>query len=411
MTSANTASTSTSPRSFPAGFTWGTATAAHQVEGNNWNNDWWEWEHRVGTRVKEPSADTCDHYNLYPQDIAMLAKLGFDNYRFSVEWSRIEPEDGEFSQAEINHYRKVLEACHEHNITPVVTLHHFTTPRWVAARGGWVNDSTADLFARFSEKVAKSLGDGVGKWCTINEPNMVSTIGYLLGEFPPGTKSREARAKANEVFCQAHIKARDAVKSVSSAPLGITLAMQEYTINVDDESHREAAESKRDMAWDGLEDCFLEVAKGDDYFGVQTYTRERFNQDGRIQPDADMRTTIMGYEFRPQALEACIRRAWEKTGHVPIIVTENGIATSDDAERIEYVHGALEGVLNCIQDGIDIRGYTYWSLMDNFEWMYGYGPTFGIVAVDWKTQVRTPRPSASWLGRIARGNALLPRNA
>jgi beta-glucosidase len=267
------------------------------------------------------------------------------------------------------------------------------------------------LFARFSEKVAKSLGDGVGKWCTINEPNMVSTIGYLLGEFPPGTKTREARKKANEVFCQAHIKARDAVKSISSAPLGITLAMQEYTINVDDESHRQAAEGKRDMAWDGLEDCFLEVAKGDDYFGVQTYTRERFNQDGRIQPDADMRTTIMGYEFRPQALEACIRRAWDKTGHVPIIVTENGIATSDDAERIEYVHGALEGVLNCIQDGIDIRGYTYWSLMDNFEWMYGYGPTFGIVAVDWKTQVRTPRPSASWLGRIARGNALLPRNA
>jgi beta-glucosidase len=194
MTSANTASTSTNPLSFPAGFTWGTATAAHQVEGNNWNNDWWEWEHRVGTRAKEPSGDTCDHYNLYPQDIAMLAKLGFDNYRFSVEWSRIEPEDGEFSQAEINHYRKVLEACHEHNITPVVTLHHFTTPRWVAARGGWVNDSTADLFARFSEKVAKSLGDGVGKWCTINEPNMVSTIGYLLGEFQNGTLSRESRA-------------------------------------------------------------------------------------------------------------------------------------------------------------------------------------------------------------------------
>jgi beta-glucosidase len=187
--------------------------------------------------------------------------------------------------------------------------------------------------------------------------------------------------------------------------------MQEYTISVDDESHRKAAEGKRDKAWDGLEDCFLEVAKGDDYFGVQTYTRERFNQDGRMQPDADMRTTIMGYEFRPQALEACIRRAWDKTGHVPIIVTENGIATSDDNERIEYVHGALEGVLNCIQDGIDIRGYTYWSLMDNFEWMYGYGPTFGIVAVDWKTQVRTPRPSASWLGRIARANTLLSRNA
>ena len=396
---------------FPKGFTWGTATAAHQVKGGNWNNDWWDWEHRPNTVCKEPSGDTCDHYNLFPQDIEMLAKLGFDNYRFSVEWSRIEPEDGEFSQAELNHYRAVIDACRANNITPVVTLHHFTTPRWVAAMGGWTNDATADLFARFSEKVAKSIGQDVGKWCTINEPNMVATIGYLLGEFPPGTKSREARRKANDVFCRAHEKSRDAVKSVSNAPLGITLAMQEYTINVEDESHRSAAEALRNQAWDGLEDCFLEVAKGDDYFGVQTYTRERFDQNGRIKPGEDMRKTIMGYEFRPQALEACIRRAWDKTGNVPIIVTENGIATSDDNERIEYVHGALEGVLTCIADGIDIRGYTYWSLMDNFEWTYGYGPTFGLVACDWKTQKRTPRPSAHWLGGIAKSNTLAPRPA
>jgi beta-glucosidase len=187
--------------------------------------------------------------------------------------------------------------------------------------------------------------------------------------------------------------------------------MQEYTINVEDESHRSAAEALRNQAWDGLEDCFLEVAKGDDYFGVQTYTRERFDQNGRIKPGEDMRKTIMGYEFRPQALEACIRRAWDKTGNVPIIVTENGIATSDDNERIEYVHGALEGVLTCIADGIDIRGYTYWSLMDNFEWTYGYGPTFGLVACDWKTQKRTPRPSAHWLGGIAKSNTLAPRPA
>ena len=209
-------------KAFPKGFTWGTATAAHQVEGNNWNNDWWDWEHTPGSPCVEPSGDTCDHFNRYPQDIAMLKSWGFDTYRFSVEWSRIEPEDGEFSQAAIDHYRKVVRCCRDNGITPVVTLHHFTTPRWVAALGGWGNDATADLFARFSDKVARGLGDEVGMWCTINEPNMVSTIGYLLGEFPPGKKDRALRLKANEVFCAAHRKARDAVKSVSKAPLGIT---------------------------------------------------------------------------------------------------------------------------------------------------------------------------------------------
>ncbi|MEY3074125.1 MAG: hypothetical protein RLZZ16_23 [Actinomycetota bacterium] len=397
-------------KAFPKGFTWGTATAAHQVEGNNWNNDWWDWEHTPGSPCVEPSGDTCDHFNRYPQDIAMLKSWGFGTYRFSVEWSRIEPEDGEFSQASIDHYKKMVQCCRDNGITPIVTLHHFTTPRWVAAMGGWGNDTTSDLFARFSDKVARGLGDEVGMWCTINEPNMVSTIGYLLGEFPPGKKDRALRLKANEVFCDAHRKSRDAVKSVSSAPLGITLAMQEYTIVGNNEDELAQAAAHRDRAWAGLEDPFLEVAKGDDFFGVQTYTREIMDKDGRTKPTPDMRLTIMGYEFRPSALEACIRRAWEQTDHVPLIVTENGVAATDDRERIEFVHDALDGVLNCIADGIDVRGYTYWTLMDNFEWTRGYAPIFGLCAVDRSTQVRTPKPSAHWLGRVAQANALIGIN-
>lgn len=339
----------------------------------------------------------------------MLASLGFDNYRFSIEWSRVEPEEGEFSINALDHYRRMVDSCCEHGITPVVTLHHFTTPRWVVESGGWLNLATADLFARYCERVAKHLGSDVGRWCTINEPNMVSTIGYLLGAFPPGKTDRGLRDRCNAVFVTAHHKARQAVKSVSSAPLGITLAMQEFFISAPD-NEREQAEAKRDSAWAGLEDPFLEAARGDDFFGVQTYTRQYFGALGRVTPSADARVTMMGYEFCPESLEGCIRRAWEQTDHVPILVTENGIATTHDIERIEYVHGALEGVLRCLADGIDVRGYTYWSLLDNFEWVFGYRPTFGIIGVDRTTQQRVPKPSAQWLGQVARANALLPMN-
>jgi len=402
----------TTTQSFPTGFTWGTATAAHQVEGSNTNNDWWDWEHRAGTICAESSGDACDHFHRYPQDIEMLAKLGFDNYRFSIEWSRVEPENGEFSTNALDHYRRMVECCRLNGITPVITLHHFTSPKWVAAAGGWLNPNTADLFARFCDRVVKHLGADVGRWCTINEPNMVSTIGYFIGAFPPGKTDRALREKCNMVFVDAHIKARDALKSQSSAPVGITLAMQEFLIAPGlSPQDQEQAQSRRSSAWAGLEDPFLEAARGDDYFGVQTYTREYFGPDGRIAPNSETRVTIMGYEFCPESLEGCIRRAWDKTGHVPMLVTENGIATTQDSERIEYVHGALQGVLRCLQDGIDVRGYTYWSLLDNFEWVYGYRPTFGLVAVDRQTQQRTAKPSAQWLGRVAKANVLLPANS
>jgi beta-glucosidase len=157
----------------------------------------------------------------------------------------------------------------------------------------------------------------------------------------------------------------------------------------------------------GLEDPFLEAAADDDFIGVQTYSRERVGADGLLDPEEGARTTIMGYEFWPQALEATIRRAWDVTGHTPIVVTENGIATADDRERIEFVELALEGVQRCLADGIRVDGYTYWSLLDNFEWALGYEPTFGLVAVDRTTQERTVKPSARWLGRVARANALV----
>ncbi len=315
-------------RTFPEGFRWGTATAAHQVEGGNWNNDWWEWEHTPGSGCVEPSADACDHYHRYPDDIRLLAGLGFNSYRFSVEWSRIEPEDGEFSRAALDHYRRMCASCREHGLDATVTLHHFTTPRWVARMGGWIEPATADLFTRFADRVAEHLGDIATRFCTFNEPNMVATIGYLAGRFPPGGQGdREKRRQANDVFVDAHHKAMAEIKSrCPDVPAGLTLAMQQMWPVGDTPEALDAAKQRAARILDGLEDVFLHAAVDDDYIGVQTYSRSRVGPEGTLGNEDGVETTIMGYEFWPEALEATIRRAWDLTQQTPILVTENGIA-------------------------------------------------------------------------------------
>jgi beta-glucosidase len=387
---------------FPEGFRWGTATAAHQIEGGCWNNDWWRWEHTAGSGCVESSGDACDSWNRWPEDVAIVADLGFTDYRFSIEWSRIEPEDGEHATAALDHYARQCEALLEVGVEPVITFHHFTTPRWLADQGGWANPATADRFASFCERAAARLRDVMRRACTINEPNIVSTMGHLLGVFPPGVRDRDQRRRANEVFVDAHRKAVEAIRAAApGVPVGLTLSMDDYQA-VD------GGESKRDQIRRGMEDVFLEATGGDDYVGVQTYSRTRIGPNGRLAGEEGVPTLVMGYEYYPQALEATIRRAWEVTGgEVPILVTENGIGTDDDDQRIAFVRTALEGVLTCLNDGIDVRGYTYWSLLDNFEWAYGYAPRFGLVEVDRTTFLRSPKPSALWLGRVARANALV----
>jgi beta-glucosidase len=385
---------------FPDGFSWSTATAAHQIEGGNWNNDWWAWEHNPDSGTVEPSGDACDSYHRYRDDHAIIAELGFDSYRFSIEWSRIEPEEGLFSMAALDHYKRVCEDLRERGVTPVVTFHHFTTPRWVAHHGGWEEPDTVDRFARYCERTTKHLGDLIGRACTINEPNMVATGGYLSGGFPPGRRDPALRRAVNDIFCQAHRKAYDAIKGVrSDLEVGLTIAMQ--PAHPVDGGEERAARIMRN-----LEDVYLEAATGDDFVGVQTYSRMRIGPDGALGPEPGMRTTLMGYEFYPEALEEALRRAWDLTDHTPLLVTENGIGTDDDAERIEYVERALHGVLRAIDDGLEVLGYTYWSLLDNFEWALGYGPTFGIVACDRDTFVRTPKPSARWLSSVIKANAI-----
>ena len=386
---------------FPDGFLWGTATAAHQVEGGNWNNDWWAWEHNPTSGCAEPSGDAIDHYHRYPEDIALLASLGFGTYRFSLEWSRIEPEEGEFSKAALDHYRRMCAACLEHGITPIVTYHHFTSPRWVAHHGGWEEPETADRFARFCGRATEALGDLIGWGCTLNEPNIVALAGYLSGGFPPGRRDVALRRAVNDVFVDAHRKAVAAIRSAAPKPfpVGLTLAMSDYQAV-------EGGQAKLEQIRRGMHDVYLDAAKEDDFVGVQTYSRDRIGPNGVVPPPEDAELTLMGYEFFPEALEHTIRYAYEYTGGTPILVTENGIGTADDSRRVEYYERALAGVHRCLQDGIDVRGYTAWSAFDNFEWALGYVPTFGIIAVDRSTQERTPKPSAHLLGEVARTNRL-----
>ena len=386
---------------FPEGFVWGTATAAHQTEGGNWNNDWWAWEHQEGTLCVEPSGDAVDHYWRYPDDIALLADLGFGAYRFSLEWSRIEPEDGEFSRSALDHYRRMLACCHEHGVVPVLTFHHFTTPRWLAARGGWEQPEAAERFGRFCERAVASLGDLIGVANTLNEPNIVSLMGYLVGVFPPGRRhDLAAMGRANDTLLDAHRRASEALKAgPGDFPVGITVAMGDWWAP-------EGAEEALARVRHSHEGIYLEAARGDDFVGVQAYSRTRLDERGMpTGPEPGVEVLDMGYEYWPHALEVAIRHAAEVAA-APIVVTENGIGTTDDDQRVRYVREALEGLGRCLDDGIDVRGYYYWSLMDNFEWVLGYRPRFGLVAVDRETQVRTPKPSARWLGAIARANRL-----
>ena len=388
---------------FPDGFRWGTATAAHQIEGGNWNNDWWRWEHAPGSGCAEPSGDACDSWNRWRQDADLVADLGLTDYRFSIEWSRIEPEPGEWSQASIDHYRRIGEYLRERGVEPVVTFHHFTTPRWLADRGGWAEAETADRFAEYCHRVAEDLGDVMGRACTLNEPNIVAVCGYALGVFPPGEADVKRYLQATEVLVDAHRKGRDAIKAAAlDVPVGITVAMSEW---VDAGGGEQRIERDREA----MEDVYLDAARGDDFFGVQTYSRNRVGPKGQVGPEEGVPTLVMGYELWPQALEATLRRAWDRMeGETPLLVTENGIGTDDDAQRREYVFQALQGVQRALADGIDVRGYTYWSLLDNFEWAYGYKPRFGLVAVDRETMQRSVKPSARWLGEVARANCLLP---
>ncbi|MEU5951449.1 family 1 glycosylhydrolase [Streptomyces sp. NPDC047525] len=395
----------THARRLPEGFLWGASTAAHQIEGGNTNSDWWEFEHSGIPYVKEPSGDACDSYHRWPEDMDLLAELGFTDYRFSIEWARIEPAPGEFSRAAIAHYRRMVEGARERGLRPMVTLHHFTAPRWFAQRGGWAAAGSDELFARYLTAAAPIYATDVAHVCTINEPNILAVMAAAQAALVSGQAVSFAEdppapdEATTDALVRAHARAVETVKSlapqVSTGWSVANLVCQPLP----------GAEGVAAAFRHPRVDVFLEAARGDDWLGVQAYTRTLIGPSGRLPVPDGAERTLMGWEYYPQALGHALRHSASVTAGTPLIVTENGIATADDTRRIQYTTGALDSLAAAMRDGIDVRGYFHWSALDNYEWGR-YEPTFGLIAVDRETFIRTPKPSAAWLGAIGRTRVL-----
>ena len=401
-------------------FLWGAATAAHQIEGNNTNSDYWATEYLGLPHIKEPSGDACDSYHRYPEDIRLLAEAGLTAYRFSIEWARIEPAEGRFSRAELLHYRAMIDTCHEHGVTPFITLHHFTFPRWFSESGGLRRQDAVDRFVAYVEFVSEILHDV--EWViTINEPNIAALFG-MMGEFfsmspeqreellgkHPASDDTATVAMAQmpmppfdiaEILIRMHHAAREALRNRISAKIGWAPAAQAFMPTPGNEDIWD----KVFHQWEGV---YYDASAGDDFIGMQSYTSQPVDANGPVPHPEHPDNTLTGWAYRPDALGINLKRVWERYG-IPLFVTENGIATSDDKRRIAYTTGALQGMLDAVADGVDVRGYCHWSLLDNYEWG-SYTPTFGLIAVNRAGNFeRTPKPSLAWLGQVAASNGAL----
>ncbi len=424
-------------KKFKSDFLLGAATAGHQVEGNNKNCDCWAMEQMEHTSYEEPSLDAVDHYNLYEQDIKMMKEHRLNAYRFSIEWARIEPSEGVFDENETEHYRKVIQCCLDNGIEPIVTLHHFASPVWLIKKGGWEAESTIQDFARYTEYIIGKLGDKLKYVCTINEANMGLQIAAIAERHTRRIKAMAAQADGSGVqmginlqkilenqqlvkaenlkvfgtespnvfqsprtqqgdliIIKAHEASRDVIKKLfPDIKVGLTLSLHDYQA-------ADGGEKNAEALWNSEFTHYLPHIKDDDFLGVQNYTRAIVGENGEIPVGEGMEVTQMGYEYYPQGLEHVIRKVAEKFKG-DIIVTENGIATSDDTRRVSFIDAATDGVVRCKNDGLSIKGYLYWSLIDNFEWQKAYSMTFGLVACDRKNDhKRIVKPSLKFLGEL-----------
>lgn len=421
---------------FSPDFLLGAATAAHQVEGNNTNSDCWAMEQMEHTSYAEPSLDAVDHYHRYREDIRLMADAGLNAYRFSIEWARIEPEEGCFDETEVVHYLDVIHCCREFGLEPIVTLHHFSSPKWLMGKGGWEAESTIGDFTRYVRYIIGKLGSGLHYVCTINEANMGIQVAAIARRYMQQMQAQAAKAQTSDgtvqvginlekmmagqkaaaeenmkvfgvekvenftsmrtpegdrIVCRAHEAARAAIKELCpDIKVGLTLSLHDI-------QPVSGGEEKALKEWSDEFTHYLPYIKNDDFLGVQNYTRSLMGPDGSLPAPDGAELTQMNYEFYPEALEHVIRKVAEDfKGN--LIVTENGIATDDDTRRIAFIEQALSGVQNCIRDGLPVKGYFHWSLLDNFEWQKGYSMTFGLIAVDRTTQTRKPKESLAFLG-------------
>jgi beta-glucosidase len=404
---------------FPKDFVFGTATSAHQVEGGNEFNDWWEWE----TRGKVPrSGRACGHWHMYWEDIELMARLGYRGYRFSVEWSRIYPRADEVNEGALMRYAEIVDLLRGHGIEPIVTLHHFTNPVWFNEKGGWLREDNIGFFLKFVEAVANAL-KGVKYWVVFNEPNVYVLQGFILGVWPPGHRGISKGKRAMENLIKAHAEAYKILRK-----RGVMVGVAQNLIAFKPASSRRLDVGKArlvDLAYNwGFIDGVLNgeyvffrgrsraVASDLNFIGVNYYSSyivrhswNPFKLFVDVKPLEAGTKTTMGYYMYPRGIYEVVKAAYERTQRT-IIITENGFAVEDDEDRIRGIIRHLQYLHKAMSEGVRVRGYYYWSFMDNYEWDKGFEQRFGLIEVDYETLKRRPRKSAYVYGRIARTNTI-----
>ena len=400
--------------SFSSDFLWGTATAGHQNEGNNTNSDTWFLEKVTPTVFREPSGEADRGYELWATDLDIVAGLGLNAYRFSVEWARIEPVEGTFDEAALAHYEAIIDGCIERGLAPVVTFSHFTAPHWFAKDAGWLDSRSAARFAAFTDVVMQRFGDRIAYAVTLNEPNLPVLLSWVLPDFVVDLTraTLEAASEAAGVeryragnvvqpedfaalqvgLTNAHRAAKAVIKRHRpDLPVGFSIAVID-DVAVGDATVRDRKRAEVYQHW-------LELARDDDFIGVQNYERIRYGEGGQLPPPDGLPLNEMGSAVEPESLAGAVRYTYE-VAQVPIFVTEHGVGTADDAVRVTFIEPSLNGLAGAMADGVPVIGYLHWTLMDNFEWVGGYGSQLGLHEVDRVTFVRTAKPSAAEYARL-----------
>jgi beta-glucosidase len=412
---------------FPKNFFWGAATSGHQVEGNN-HNDWSEWEKskarikNLESRIKDKnfkknfpphlfekwptplnlenyvSGRACDHYNCFEKDFAIAELLGHNSHRFSIEWSRIEPKEGCFDEKEIEHYSQVIAALKKLGIKPFVTIWHWTIPIWLKNKGGWQCEQTSDYFVRYAEKLSTSLGKDVEFWITLNEPEIYAAQSYFTGVWPPQKRNILAYLRVLRNLIKAHRKAYRVIKKTNpNSKIGIAKNNIYFEARENKFINRILKKSA-DWWWNFY---FLNQIKDcQDFIGLNHYFHNRINYG--FNKNENRKTSDMGWELYPEAIFYVLKDL--KRYNKPVYITENGLADARDENRGWFISESLKNISKAINEGIDVRGYFYWSLFDNFEWDKGFWPRFGLVEVDYKTMERKIRPSAYRYAEIIKEN-------
>ena len=419
---------------FPADFAWGVATSAHQVEGGNFNNQWSAWEQRGRIKSGDHAGLACDWWRNAEQDFDRAKDLGVNALRLSLEWSKIEPEEGRWDQAALDRYREMLQALRQRRIRPFVTLHHFTNPLWFEAKGGFAAAESVALFRRFTQQAVSALGDLCTDWTTFNEPNVYASLGYFLGEFPPGRKGRVLQAAiVTRNLCLAHAAAYRTIHSLQRnanvgwaqhfvvfKPRRPKSAVDRWlSAFVDRRFNENFAESilsgRAPFPLDKFGQRLPEVKDTCDYIGINYYSRLRAGIDlysprtlffqltvPPHKPQGDSGIEIPYGEAYPKGLRRAAKRFAEF--NKPIYILENGVPDRDDRIRPWLMKAAVKQMRKLLADGVDLRGYFHWSLTDNFEWNEGWHLRFGLIELDPETQARRPRPSAEVYAEIIRSS-------